>query len=114
MTGNVFADIFINILIAVVGGSLVYVFEKTMKENEQLRRVKEESEGAIRTGMMTLLKIQLIEYHDKYMVNGNIPSYVYDNFDEMYESYKALGGNGMIKHLKEEVDRLRVGNHSDT
>ena len=38
-------------------------------------------------GTMLLLRVQLIEYHDKYMEQGNIPSYAYDNFIEMYESY---------------------------
>ena len=57
---------------------------------------------------MLLLKIQLIEYHDKYMKSGDIPSYVYDNFDEMYKVYATLGGNGMVKHMKESIDKLRI------
>ena len=37
-------------------------------------------------GTMLLLRVQLIEYHDKYMKLGEIPSYAYDNFVEMYEA----------------------------
>lgn len=30
-------------------------------------------------GTMLLLRVQLIEYHDKYMRLGSIPSYAYEN-----------------------------------
>lgn len=33
-------------------------------------------------GTMLLLRVQLIEYHDKYMRLGDIPSYAYENFME--------------------------------
>ena len=63
-------------------------------------------------GTMLLLKVQLIEYHDKYMEIGEIPSYAYQNFNEMYEAYHALGGNGMITKMHEEIQslHLRSGN----
>ena len=34
-------------------------------------------------GTMLLLRVQLIEYHAKYMRLGYIPSYAYQNFCEM-------------------------------
>ena len=40
-------------------------------------------------GTMLLLRVQLIEYHDRYMTKGNIPSYAYENFMEMYDAYHA-------------------------
>ena len=87
-----------------------------MRENDRLRSTKRAEEHtkqeAISNGVLSLLKIQLIEYHDKYMTSGNIPTYVYDNFDEMYKAYAALGGNGMVKHMKEDIDRLRLENRS--
>ena len=51
-------------------------------------------------GTMLLLRVQLIEYHAKYMRLGYIPSYAYQNFCEMYEAYHELGGNGMVTRLK--------------
>lgn len=59
-------------------------------------------------GTMLLLRVQLIEYHDKYMAQGNIPSYAYDNFIEMYEAYHRLGGNGMITKMYEEIRELHL------
>ena len=59
-------------------------------------------------GTMLLLRVQLIEYHDKYMKLGEIPSYAYDNFVEMYEAYHALGGNGMITKMHQEIQSLHL------
>ena len=59
-------------------------------------------------GTMLLLRVQLIEYHDKYMKLGEIPSYAYDNFVEMYEAYHALGGNGMITKMYQEIQSLHL------
>lgn len=59
-------------------------------------------------GTMLLLRVQLIEYHDKYMALGEIPSYAYQNFMEMYDAYHALGGNGMITKMKNEIEVLRL------
>ena len=59
-------------------------------------------------GTMLLLRVQLIEYHDKYVALGEIPSYAYDNFDEMYKAYHALGGNGMVTKMYDEIKALHL------
>lgn len=59
-------------------------------------------------GTMLLLRVQLIEYHDKYMRLGSIPSYAYDNFCEMYNAYNKLGGNGMITKMMHEIEELHL------
>lgn len=59
-------------------------------------------------GTMLLLRVQLIEYHDKYVALGEIPSYAYDNFVEMYEAYHSLGGNGMITKMHNEIQSLHL------
>lgn len=111
MTGYI-----ITAVLSVVSGTLAFIIQNLVRENDRLRSTKRAEEHtkqeAISNGVLSLLKIQLIEYHDKYMTSGNIPTYVYDNFDEMYKAYAALGGNGMIKHMKEDIDRLRLENRS--
>ena len=59
-------------------------------------------------GTMLLLRVQLIEYHDKYMALKEIPSYAYQNFMEMYEAYHLLGGNGMVTKMKNEIEELHL------
>lgn len=59
-------------------------------------------------GTMLLLRVQMIEYHSKYTKMGDIPSYVYQNFCEMYEAYHRLGGNGMVTKMKQEIEELHI------
>lgn len=61
-------------------------------------------------GTMLLLRVQLIEYHDKYMERNEIPTYAYENFIEMYEAYHELGGNGMAERMKEDIKSLKINN----
>ena len=77
-----------------------------------LKQQKKERDANSR-GTMLLLRVQLIEYHDKYMDQGYIPSYAYQNFCEMYEAYHELGGNGMITKMSEEIHELHLKRKED-
>ena len=59
-------------------------------------------------GTMLLLRVQLIEYHNKYMALGEIPTYAYQNFCDMYEAYHELGGNSMVTKMYEEIQELHL------
>lgn len=72
-----------------------------------LKRQKRDRSANSR-GTMLLLRVQLIDYHDKYMEKGEIPSYAYENFCEMYDAYHSLGGNGMITKMHDEIERLHL------
>lgn len=85
-----------NVLTALMG-YIVWLLKKQKKDRD-----------ANSKGTMLLLRVQLIEYHDKYTILGSIPSYAYENFCEMYEAYHELGGNGMITKMKEEIDELHL------
>lgn len=64
-------------------------------------------------GTMLLLRVQLIDYHDKYVKRGEIPSYAYENFCEMYAAYHALGGNGMITKMYKEIQEIHLKGKDD-
>lgn len=61
-------------------------------------------------GTMLLLRVQLIEYHEEWVQRGYITRHGIENFMEMYNAYHALGGNGMVTHLLEEVKELPIRN----
>lgn len=86
--------------------------EKTEKTDGIERDARIEQERKQREanshGTMLLLRVQLIEYHDKYMRLGEIPSYAYENFNEMYDAYHKLGGNGMVTKMKQEIEELHL------
>lgn len=85
------------IVLTALMGYIVWLLKKQKKDRD-----------ANSKGTMLLLRVQLIEYHDKYTILGSIPSYAYENFCEMYEAYHELGGNGMIAKMKEEIDELHL------
>ena len=73
-----------------------------------LLKQQKKSRDANSKGTMLLLRVQLIEYHAKYTKIGEIPSYAYQNFCEMYDAYHALGGNGMVTKMKHEIEELHL------
>ena len=79
-----------------------------------IRLYQKKSRDANSCGTMLLLRVQLIEYHSKYTKRGNIPSYAYENFNEMYNAYHDLGGNGMVTHMKEEIDQLHFNKNEES
>lgn len=94
-------DIVLGLYAAILPIVLGYVV-KLLKDNKKER-------NANSRGTMLLLRVQPIEYHDKYVKLGSIPSYAYSNFVDMYKAYRALGGNGLILKMKREVDRIHLG-----
>ncbi|MDU3181427.1 MAG: hypothetical protein E6686_08545 [Lachnospiraceae bacterium] len=93
-------EIVANIAIAVITPILAYIV--------WLLKNQKKDRDANSQGTMMLLRVQLIEYHDKYMKLGEIPSYAYENFCEMYNAYHALGGNGMVTKMKQEIEELHL------
>lgn len=85
------------IILTSVLGYVVWILKEQKKDRD-----------ANSKGTMLLLRVQLIEYHNKYMSMGEIPSYAYDNFEEMYSAYHDLGGNGMITKMHEEIQELHL------
>lgn len=103
----------INGILSIVSAILVYIIKGLISENRSLRaeKKKEETErdAALANGVLSLLRIQLIEYHDKYMTREKIPVYVFENWDDMFSAYRALGGNGTIQRMNDEITKKRIG-----
>ena len=98
-------DIFLvicEITLPVLMGYIVWLLKNQKKDRE-----------ASGKGIMLLLRVQLIEYHAKYMAEGVIPTHAYENFIEMYDAYHTLGGNGMITKMREEIEELHLKRKED-
>ncbi|MCB6414563.1 hypothetical protein LI221_05690 [Faecalimonas umbilicata] len=94
--GEIFIQTY-TIALPVVLGYIVWLLKNQKKDRDVNSK-----------GTMLLLRVQLIEYHDRYMAKGDIPSYAYQNFVEMYQAYHQLGGNGMITKMYEEIQELHL------
>jgi len=74
----------------------------------QLKAVRKSSDDqrAIRRAMVALLRDRFYEGYRRHMKNGYYPIPDREVMREIYEQYHALGGNGVISHLMEELDEL--------
>ena len=111
----------ITIATSVVSAMLVFLLQSVIKENKQLkteqkkkekeaRKREEERMEALEDGVVCLLRKELIADHEKWMSKGYITSKALENGLLMYDAYKKLGGNGMIDHMKEEIEELHIEN----
>ena len=102
----------IPIIPTVISGMLLFMLQAAMKENKKLREERKKelqrNEVALRQGLLSLLRIQMIGYHEKYTGLGCIPSYVLENWDKMFEAYTELGGNGMMVEMDKDMRELAI------
>lgn len=96
------------IAMPIILGYIVWLLKQQKTEKIQEERRRKEQDEKNNLGLMLLLRIQLIEYHDKYMKRGTIPSYAYQNFIDLYNAYHTLGGNGMVDKMFTEINHLHL------
>jgi len=105
-------SIITSVVASLVSGVLVFILQSVIKENRELKEKKEAADAneqnALKEGVLCLLRVKLIEYHTKYTKTKSISSHGLDNWLMMYQAYKSLGGNGMIEHMKEEIEELHI------
>lgn len=89
----------LTVIITPLMGYIVWLLKQQTKDR-----------NAYEKGIMLLLRVQIIEYHDKYMRKGAIPTYAYDNFEDIYNCYHELGGNSMADKMHKEINELHLRN----
>lgn len=70
--------------------------------------MKKESgdERAIRLAMVALLRDRFYQGYKRYVHQGFFPIQEREIMQDIYDQYHALGGNGIITHLMEELADL--------
>jgi hypothetical protein len=86
---------------------------KKQDKKEEKQEKTELDMSLLKEAVIELLRVQLIEYHDRYIDYGYIPTYALDNFVKMYNTYRSLGGNGLIVELHNEVIKLPIRKKHD-
>lgn len=85
----------VSAVVGVVVGAAVKGIKTTHKRNEAVRR-----------GLQSILRGEIIKQHEKYMEKEFCPVYAKDAIRRQYESYHELGGNGVITELYHEIMAL--------
>ena len=99
-------------IVSVIAAVLAFVLQNVIRENHRLKKEKSDTEkatlDALKNGVRCLLRSKLMELHDIYVEAKRITPTEYENWTHMYESYRALGGNGMITHMAEDIEDLKM------
>lgn len=61
---------------------------------------------AVNDGMKCLLRLEIIRDCSRFLAKGFVPVYAMENILESYEAYHALGGNGTITKMVDELKKL--------
>ena len=104
-------DLVSKILVVIVTALVGYLTGRLNKRDQRLEMEAQEQQAtneALKEGMCAILRIKLIEQHDKWTEAHYIPFYALENWDRMFSVYKKLGGNGVVEQMCSEVKRLPV------
>jgi hypothetical protein len=105
-------SIIVSIFTSVVAAMMTFVLKSVINENRRMKREKEESnskrETAIENGLVCILRKHLMDEHETWVDKGYITPKALESGLLMYKAYKALGGNGMIDHMEEEIQELPI------
>lgn len=86
------------VITAVVAAVLGFIVAKV--------KLLAKEQNALKAGILSLLRGDIIRSHDKYTEKGYCPLYAREATEKAYQAYHALGGNGSITGLWEEIQRL--------
>lgn len=94
MTEHIIKTALTVIVTSIVSGCITYILLK-------LKVYK-----ALKAGQLALLRAEIIRGHDKYTKKEACPIYAKDALTKAYQAYHALGGNGTITSLYNEIMEL--------
>ena len=81
-----------------------------MQHNQEQRKKQSDESEAIQQALVALLRQYLVDGHRRHMKRETISTADRISYLEMYEAYTRLGGNGIVPHLVEDVDGLKLDN----
>lgn len=90
----------IQTIINIIAGAVIsYIFA--------LYRAKKKENDALKAGVQALLRDRIIQAYNHYVCEkGWVPIYAKESIDACYKSYEALGDNGVIDSLMEQLNEL--------
>lgn len=76
------------------------------KRNEELKETLNETNEIMKKGIQALLRHELYSVYNEWIVKGYCPNEIKNDFENMYQQYHALGKNGVMDSLRNEIQNL--------
>lgn len=84
--------------------NLAAKFRKAREAEAAAIAKQQEESAAVKGGMRAILRDRIIQAYNHYVhEKGSCPIFARDSTQAMYEAYHALGGNGMVDDLMEDL-----------
>ena len=94
-------DAALNSIINVISGCVITLLITMYKQ-------KKKQNDALKAGLQALLRDRIIQAYNHYVHDkGWIPIYAKESIDACYKSYEALGDNGVIDNLMQQINELQ-------
>ena len=102
------ASIIVTAVFGLISTMLAFMLQQSYKENKTLKDDQKKRAKALEEGVVCILRKHLMDEHELWMKKGYITPKALESGILMYRAYKALGGNGMIDHMEEEIQELPI------
>ena len=66
-----------------------------------IRKILKDQE-IVKIGLQSLLRSQMLEIYRDYNGKEEVPFYIKEQFQDLYNSYHMLGGNGIMTKIYDE------------
>ena len=88
-----------------------FLFKQIMKRqaDEKIKREEEEKKRqALENGVQALLRNELVKNFREYKIKNEVTLLDKENMDHMFTEYFNLGGNGMMKEVYDEFQKIPI------
>lgn len=92
------------IVLPIILSYIVYCLKRANKKRDE----KDEKMDAVVTALKVMMVDRVRHVGRSCIKDGEITLETKETINDMYRSYKALGGNGHLKTIMEEVNELKV------
>lgn len=96
---EIFLDKFLSQIVNALAGAIIAYLIAILRQ-------KNKENNALKEGVQALLRDRIIEIYCHYTEKGWMPLDVRNSLEACYKSYEALGENGVIDDLVEQLREL--------
>ena len=97
------------IVLTALMGYITFVLEEQKAEQKKEHEEQKQERDSLIASNVILLRLRLIEYHDKYVKEGAIPKYAYENYVEMWDLYHdGFKKNTLSEKMLEDIKSLHL------
>lgn len=108
---DIILDLFKNsfgIILTAFMGYVIWLLQEQKKEQKEEKKQNEATNKALVGGVMLQLRYMLQRYHTEYMLQEFVTTEQYRNFEEIYNVYHSLKGNGTATKWFDEIKELEI------